>query len=1088
MSTVSGGPKAKRRKVLKSSNGHSNAGALANSARFKPGNIIRLRVWNFTTYSYGVFNLSPSLNMIIGPNGTGKSTFVAAVCLGLGGRIDLIKRKSLDSMIKSGEKESTIEITLKNKDDGPDIIIKRTFFLKQAKSIWKVNGTVSDMTAVRSLVQSFNIQLDNLCHFLPQERVAEFASLSPDKLLLEMERTVGDATLLETHQLLIQLDESRVQVQAEIETIEQTIADLNADVEKFELEAQKFKEYEEKSRSIDHHRKLLPYARLQDQKKRMQNLKILRDSAKKAMREFSGKLAPLTQHAEQAAADLESREIENRDLGASVQSLRLEAEKYSEKLLKISEELPLLQAKIEKLKGRTESQKRELQTMRDEKDDLERKLRKLEPVDDEMLKTLTDERRQQHEEKLRVDEEFDALKYETNTLRREIASREQRFQDERKKLESNDRLEVFTASNTRYRKELLENAYKAHLFLRQEKKNQDLTYCEAPVVSCRVKEQKYAKYFEKVIDNNSLFALFFDSEQDYKRVSSSLPKEINVPMRVASRSRLQPPMPVEYLKQLGFDGYLSDFITGPETVIQGLNHRSSLHCIPVSLGPVDQKVIKKLLEPTKDGKIRFTRFVVENSLFIVGRSRYGSKQMFYQTENIGGAQLMGAGGLSEDVKREISERLSDLKRKLSDMYNQRKDLDLRKEEYQKQITEVDEKFKSLDTQVRTLRRRQEARLALVENIRHSEERIALLERSTTEDHTANIRECEDALLLRYMRYAEVSSEITKASESLIHETISQKKGELLRQQSENKLVSIKSLLQELEDKKVALEEKYLAAKSKYEEYKKSDAAKEIREQNLNPVDREAVRELAERYVNQNQFSEAFILGIIEQLEDDLSVLSSVDKGSMELLKRKRADLEVAENQLPRLKSSLSSLTERISKNSIPWEAELSELVEKISRAFQKRFVTVASDGQVELVKLERFKNWKLEILVKFRENSELKVLDHQSQSGGERAVSTIFFIMSLQGLAIAPIRIVDEINQGMDPKNEKMAHKYLVHTACKLKSSQYFLVTPKLLTGLYYHPEMAIHCIFTGPFLKGNDRTETVKDFLNLQQRGRIRA
>ncbi|KAF6067081.1 hypothetical protein FOB64_004511 [Candida albicans] len=77
--------------------------------------------------------------------------------------------------------------------------------------------------------------------------------------------------------------------------------------------------------------------------------------------------------------------------------------------------------------------------------------------------------------------------------------------------------------------------------------------------------------------------------------------------------------------------------------------------------------------------------------------------------------------------------------------------------------------------------------------------------------------------------------------------------------------------------------------------------------------------------------------------------------------------------------------------------------------------------------------------------------------------------MSLQGLTDAPFRIVDEINQGMDPKNEQMAHRYLVHTACQNSKSQYFLVTPKLLTGLYYHPDMVVHCIFTGPYITDNE-------------------
>lgn len=49
-----------------------------------PGAIVRVKLINFVTYSSAEFHPGPLLNMIIGPNGTGKSTFVCAVCLGLG--------------------------------------------------------------------------------------------------------------------------------------------------------------------------------------------------------------------------------------------------------------------------------------------------------------------------------------------------------------------------------------------------------------------------------------------------------------------------------------------------------------------------------------------------------------------------------------------------------------------------------------------------------------------------------------------------------------------------------------------------------------------------------------------------------------------------------------------------------------------------------------------------------------------------------------------------------------------------------------------------------------------------------------------
>ena len=65
----------------------------------------------------------------------------------------------------------------------------------------------------------------------------------------------------------------------------------------------------------------------------------------------------------------------------------------------------------------------------------------------------------------------------------------------------------------------------------------------------------------------------------------------------------------------------------------------------------------------------------------------------------------------------------------------------------------------------------------------------------------------------------------------------------------------------------------------------------------------------------------------------------------------------------------------------------------------------------------------------FSESEPLSVLDNHRQSGGERAVSTIFYLMALQSLARAPFRLVDEINQGMDPINERKVRGGCVHAS-----------------------------------------------------------
>lgn len=53
------------------------------SSSYVPGSIVRVQLHNFLTYDHVEFRPGPHLNMIIGPNGTGKSSIACAIALGL---------------------------------------------------------------------------------------------------------------------------------------------------------------------------------------------------------------------------------------------------------------------------------------------------------------------------------------------------------------------------------------------------------------------------------------------------------------------------------------------------------------------------------------------------------------------------------------------------------------------------------------------------------------------------------------------------------------------------------------------------------------------------------------------------------------------------------------------------------------------------------------------------------------------------------------------------------------------------------------------------------------------------------------------
>lgn len=80
-----------------------------------------------------------------------------------------------------------------------------------------------------------------------------------------------------------------------------------------------------------------------------------------------------------------------------------------------------------------------------------------------------------------------------------------------------------------------------------------------------------------------------------------------------------------------------------------------------------------------------------------------------------------------------------------------------------------------------------------------------------------------------------------------------------------------------------------------------------------------------------------------------------------------------------------------------------------------------------------FIEWGIEIRVAFRENHKLQVLSARVQSGGERSVSTIMYLMALQDMMVAPFRCVDEINQGLDERNERLVFKRIVTNSTKFR-------------------------------------------------------
>jgi len=200
-------------------------------------------------------------------------------------------------------------------------------------------------------------------------------------------------------------------------------------------------------------------------------------------------------------------------------------------------------------------------------------------------------------------------------------------------------------------------------------------------------------------------------------------------------------------------------------------------------------------------------------------------------------------------------------------------------------------------------------------------------------------------------------------------------------------------------------------------------ARERAQQNLNELNAMmAERSEEEETIHQEQPEGQTPEELEIEIESLKARLDMVHEGNPHILREfeeRGKKIEHTREKLERTDRELVRLETALTRTRAQWEPQLDHLISQISEAFGENFARIGAAGQVEVFKHEDFEKWSIQVMVKFRENESLSVLDSHRQSGGERAVSTIFYLMALQSMARAPFRVVDEINQGMDPRNER---------------------------------------------------------------------
>jgi len=325
---------------------------------FQPGAIVRVKLTNFVTYESAEFFPGPNLNMVIGPNGTGKSSLVCAICLGLGwGPNHLGRAQQIGEFVKHNTSFADVEIELQRRPNEPRNHVVRLRISKENNGReFFLDGRKTSLKGVQTLTKGFNIQVDNLCQFLPQDKVSEFAALSPVELLQQTQRAAAPPEMLEQHESLKELRREQKKLGEQLEGDKETLGRLETRQEGLRAEVERLEERQQIEETVKVLRKTVPFVEYRAARKQHAEFKKKKKEAQKCLEDLENELAPTLQSIQQKQTYAEKITAAARDRKTAVENAERNAGNLMTAVETIEENIKECDAKIGS--EREEDQKR----------------------------------------------------------------------------------------------------------------------------------------------------------------------------------------------------------------------------------------------------------------------------------------------------------------------------------------------------------------------------------------------------------------------------------------------------------------------------------------------------------------------------------------------------------------------------------------------------------------------------------------------------------------------------------------------------------------------------------------------------------
>eukprot|EP00051_Salpingoeca_urceolata_P001875 m.44782 g.44782 ORF g.44782 m.44782 type:complete len:1069 (+) comp11735_c0_seq1:335-3541(+) len=1039
-----------KRKAVDNDVGAGPASASSVASEFQEGAVVRVKLKNFVTYTDVEVYPGPNLNVVIGPNGTGKSTLVCAICLGLAGSTTLLGRqKKVGDFVRSGSEFAEIDVEL-FRSNGPNMVVHRRF-TKDNKSAWSVNGKTCTEGKVKEHVRELDVQIDNLCQFLPQDMVPEFARMNPVQLLIQTEKAVGGQKMAEQHKELIELaaDESKMRVDKEDK--ESFLGKLKEQNAFLEPDIERHKQREQQRTTIHILKMKKPWVQYEDTRKQYLLAKEDKKKADERLEAAKKEAGPL-----QAEVDELKKQV------GILDRLKKQRQAVANKGHKLVQKK---HAEFEKKKLEAEELEAEMSAASGARKKLETKLRQYQADIaklEEQLKGASDDTAPLEAEKeaLRAKKKQTSDKiWELQNARKRVRQSLMPLQDQVKERQHElSHLENMAAQRLAELKRRRPDSWKAVQWLRENQDKFEKEILEPMSLVMTIKDRADAMFVEASVPANALDTFIAQTESDHDKLNKLVRDEqrlrINTgcdPAPGKAVSAYKPRFPLRDIAQYGFNRHVIDMVDAPDAQKRYICHFHKVHDIPAGTDEVSKH--------TDDlSQLGLGMYFEPRRRVTMMRSKFGRQERLLSTTPLRGARIFN---VQVDTARrdEVQRELRDIKRDFGSLNDQDKQYTAEEQVARQEMARIEARGKELSALIR-------ARQMLQQKLTSAKER---LDRTTavltqhgrqverTQAKYKNIRTVLAQLLIQVFDAFKPMEEHSAAVTSILLETLE------LRAKIQTKestlsasLDEIRTLTSQRQQKDVVVKELRSSARQHLQAARRATNTNEG-------------EELSTELTNSFKFVPNTLEEIEEQLAQEEARLACQAEVNEEVIQEyEQRCLEIAEkeNELADFSEQYQEKLGRMEALKQEWLPHLKDLVSRIATSYTEFFARLDCVGQVSLREEGTdFEKYGIEIRVKFRHNEPLQLLTAHHQSGGERSVSTMLYLMALQALTKCPFRVVDEINQGMDPTNERRVFSQVVHCSSNTATSQYFLVTPKLLPDLEYNDKLRVLCVFNGPYM-----------------------